>query len=191
MNRRTLLGVAGTSLVGLSGCLGDSEYHVTNATVDAQSAPITVEVSVREPNVVVEHPARLAFTIRNASDRPIRLRNTGIWPLGILKLVGTRDGDPTGGVLLWTDRYRESEYVDATSRRNYSIESTPIVRTLSPGDSQTSVYELHGDDIRRAASLFVRGWPDPPLFEYAPPGDDDWTAYTPKITVVLESQGPL
>lgn len=191
MNRRTLLGVAGASLVGLSGCLGEPEYRVTDATVDAPSAPVSVTVDVPEPNAVVEHPARLEFTVRNDSDRPVRLRNTGIWPFGILKAVESLESNSSAGTVLWTDRYEESEYVDATSRRSYGTESTPIVRTLPPDVSSTSVYELHGDDVRRATALFVRGWPDPPLFEYGPPSDDSWTAFSPDITVTLESRGPL
>jgi hypothetical protein len=191
MNRRTLLGVAGASLAGLSGCLGEPEYSVTDATVDAPSAPVSVEVDVLDPNAVVEHPARLEFTVRNDSSRPVRLRNTGIWPFGILKAVESLESNSSSGTVLWTDRYRESEYVDATSRRNYGTESTPIVRTLSPDASQARVYELHGDDVRRATSVFVRGWPDPPLFEYGPSSEDSWTAYTPDITVALESRGIL
>jgi hypothetical protein len=189
VNRRTLLAATTASLTGLAGCLGATEYTVTDVTVDDESGPVSLGVDRVEPNAVVEHPARLEFTVTNTSETAIDVRNTGIWPLGVLKIVAALDNSRAAGDVLWTDRYEASEYVDATSRRNYSAESTPLVRTLAAGDAVTESYDLHGDEISREGERVVRGWPDPPLFEYRTTEADEWESYLPTVRVQIEQRG--
>jgi hypothetical protein len=186
MRRRTLLGVAGASIASLAGCLGATEYTVTDVRVSQSSAPVGLDVSITEPNAVIEHPARLDFTVTNQQNVPVRVRNTGIWPLGLLELVPSLDVKEAGGTLLWTSRYEESQYVDATSRSNYGTEDTPLVHTLEPGGTASETYELHGDDIRGEGTRYVRGEFEPPILDYSTQESEAWQSFLPEVTVTLE-----
>ena len=86
MKRRTLLGVTTASMVSLTGCLGTTEYTITGVQAEA-TTPLGISVEIVEPNAVIEHPAQLSFTVTNKQDSPIKIRNTGIWPFGLLELV--------------------------------------------------------------------------------------------------------
>jgi hypothetical protein len=186
MRRRTLLAVAGASMASLSGCLGATEYTVTDVRVGQSSAPVRLDVSITEPNAVIEQPARLEFTVTNQQNVPIRVRNTGVWPFGLLELVPSLDAEGAGGTILWTSRYEESRHVEAESRRSYGTEDTPLVRTLEPGGTASETYELHGDDIRGAGTGYVRGEFDPPILEHSTHESDAWQSFLPEVTVSLE-----
>lgn len=193
MRRRTLLGAASASLVGLAGCMGATEYTVVDATVGDVPAPLALSVTVTDPDAVVEHPARLTFSLTNERDAPVRVRNTGIWPFGLLELVDTVDAVTAAGTILWTPRYAESPHVDATSRRDYGTTSTPLVRTLDAGERVRETYELHGDSLGGTDTgvQFVRGEFDPPILEYAvgdEDGGDDWQSLLPEVRVRLEAK---
>jgi len=193
MRRRPFLGVAGTSLIGGAGCLGRPEYTVTDVSVDAGSVPFAFSVERTEPHAVVEHPATLTFSLSNEGERPLRIRNTGIWPFGLLELVASIDAEEAGGTILWTDQYAESEEVDATSRRDYGATSTPLVRALDPGERVSETYELHGDSLGGTDTgvQFVRGEFDPPILEYAGDPRDDWEPFLPRVRVSIEEKGLL
>lgn len=187
MRRRALLGIASASVVGLAGCLGAAEYTVTGVRVGTPSAPIRVDLNVMEPNAVIEHPARLEFSVTNERNAPLRVRNTGILPFGLLELVSSLDTDEARpGTLLWTSRYEESQYVEAEGRSFFGTESTPLVRTLDSRATASETYELHGDDIDEAGTKYVRGKYEPPILEYAMEGSEEWTSFLPEIRVTLE-----
>lgn len=186
MRRRTLLGVAGASMASLAGCLGATEYTVTDVRVGRSSAPVGLEVSITEPNAVIEHPARLEFAVTNQADAPIRVQNTGIWPFGLLELVPSLETEEAGGTILWTSRYEQSQYVDAENRGNYGTEDTPLVHTLKPGGTVSKTYELHGDDIRGAGTRYVRGEFEPPILEYSTRESEAWQSLLPEVAVTLE-----
>jgi hypothetical protein len=190
MRRRSLLGVAGASLAGAAGCLGATEYTVTDVSVGDVSAPLALRVELTEPNAVVEHPATLTFSLSNERERPIRVRNTGIWPFGLLELVPSIDAEEAGGTILWTERYAESDEVDATNHRDYGATSKPLVRSLDPGERVSDPYELHGDSlgVRDTGVQFVRGEFDPPIFEYAAGEGSDWEPFLPEVRVVIEEK---
>jgi hypothetical protein len=195
MRRRTLLGVAGASMAGLSGCLSEPEYTVTDVRVGESSAPLGLEVAVTEPEAVIEHPALFEFTLTNEADAPLRLRNTGIWPFGLLELAPSLDADRGGpAVILWSGQYEESRYVEATSRRNYGVEDTPIVRAIAPGETVDATYELHGDDIggsvENAGTGYVRGAFERPILEFAS-GEQAWEPFLPELAVSFEQQSLL
>jgi hypothetical protein len=186
MKRRTLLGVAGASMASLAGCLGATEYTVTDVRVGQSSAPVGLDVSITEPNAVIEHPASLEFTVTNQQNSPVRVRNTGIWPFGLLELVPSLDVEEAGGTILWTSRYEESQYVDAESRGNYGTEDTPLAHTLESGETASETYELHGDDIRGAGTRYVRGEFEPPILEYSTEESEAWQSFLPEVAVSLE-----
>jgi len=186
MRRRALLAAAGTSLASLSGCLGAPEYTITDVTVTS-TAPFEFDVTVVDPDAIVEHPAELEFEVRNESDRPLRVRNTGVWPFGLLQLVYSRE-ESAAGTILWTERYETSQYVDAENRSSYGVESTSLVRALDAGDAVSETYELHGDGVHEAGTAYVIGEFESPVFEYQRDGDDDWTAFTPTIEVAITTK---
>ena len=59
MKRRSLLGAASTSIMSLAGCLGESEYTITDVQVGTSLAPVGLDVDVLESDAEIEHPARL------------------------------------------------------------------------------------------------------------------------------------
>ena len=185
MKRRTLLGVTSASMVSLTGCLDATEYTITDVQTET-TTPLGISVEIVEPNAVIEHPAQLAFTVTNQQETPIEMRNTGIWPFGLLELVPSPDTQDAGpGTILWTDRYEESRYVDAESRHNYGVESTPLVRTLGPDETVEETYDVHGSDIIRTGTMYVRGRFEPPVFEYTTEQNESWDSLLPEITVEL------
>lgn len=185
MRRRAVLAAAGASMASLAGCLGASEYTITDVEVTA-SAPFEFGVAITDPDAVIEHPALLEFELINRGDRPLNVRNTGVWPFGLLKLVPSLDTEVPGpGTLLWTEQYEASEHVDSESRQNYGTDSTPLVQTLDSGGTVSETYELHGDGIRAAGTAYVRGEFEPPVFEYTRDDTDEWRAFSPEIAVSI------
>jgi len=173
-------------MASLAGCLGATEYTVTDVQVGQTSAPVGLDVSITQSNAVIEHPARLEFTVTNQQNGPVRVRNTGIWPFGLLELVPSLETEKAGGTLLWTSRYEESQYVDATSRSNYGTEDTPLVHILEPGGTASETYEIHGDDIRGAGTRYVRGAFEMPILEYLTEESEVWQSFLPELTITIE-----
>ncbi|WP_251343788.1 hypothetical protein [Haloplanus halophilus] len=187
MRRRALLAAAGTSMASLAGCLGASEYTITDVEVTS-SAPVEFDVTIADPDAVIEHPALLDFELTTREDRPLRVRNTGVWPFGLLKLVDSLDTEGPAGTLLWTEQYEASDHADIESRRNYGTDSTHLVRTLDPGETVSETYELHGDGIREAGTAYVRGEFEPPIFEYTRDDTDGWRSFAPEIAVTIATK---
>ncbi len=175
-------------MVSLTGCLGTTEYTITDVQTET-TTPLGISVQIVEPNAVIEHPAQLAFTVTNKQDSPIEIRNTGIWPFGLLELVPSLDTQDAGpGTILWTNRYEESRYVDAETRQNYGVESTPLVRTLGPDETVEETYDIHGADIIQTGTMFVQGRFEPPILEYTTEHNEDWDSLLPEITVELSKK---
>ena len=193
MRRRTFLGITSASLLGTAGCLGETEYTVTDVSVGDVSPPFSFSVEIVDPNAVIEHPARLRFSCSNEGERPIQIRNTGIWPFGLLELVDSLGAEEAGGTILWTERYAESDEVDATNRRDYGTSSTPLVRPLDPGERISETYELHGDSlgVNDTGRQVVRGEFDPPILEYATDEEGRWESFLPEISVVLQEKSVM
>lgn len=193
MRRRTFLGITSASLLGTAGCLGETEYTVTDISVGDVSAPFDFSVEVVDPNAVIEHPARLKFSLSNEREESMQIRNTGIWPFGLLELVDSLGAEEAGGTILWTERYAESDEVDATSRRDYGTSSTPLVRPLDPGERVSETYELHGDSlgVNDTGRQVVRGEFEPPILEYATGEARDWVSFLPEISVVLQERSMI
>ena len=187
MKRRALLAAAGSSVASLAGCLGASEYTLTDVEVTS-SAPFEFEVTITDADAVIEHPALLEFELRNPSEQPLSVRNTGVWPFGLLELVSSLDAEGPAGTLLWMEQYETSEYVDAESRSNYGADSTPLVQTLDSEATVSETYELHGDGIRDSGTAYVRGEFEPPIFEYTRADNDEWQSFAPEIAVTIATK---
>ncbi|MFC7174947.1 hypothetical protein ACFQL0_19525 [Haloplanus litoreus] len=113
------------------------------------------------------------------------MRNTGVWPFGLLKLVPSLDTEGPAGALLWTEQYEASEHVDIESRRNYGTDSTSLVQALESGERVSETHELHGDGIREADTAYVRGEFESPIFEYTRNDTDEWRSFSPEIAVTI------
>jgi hypothetical protein len=186
MRRRALLAAAGASIASLAGCLGASEYTITDVEVTA-SPPLEFDVTITDPDAVIEHPALLEFEVINRGDRPLRVRNTSVWRFGLLKLVPSLDTEGPAKALLWTEQYEVSEHVDIESRSNYGTDSTLLVQALESGERVRETYELHGDGIREAGTAYVRGEFEPPIFEYTS-DSNDWRSFSPEIAVTIATK---
>jgi hypothetical protein len=173
--------------------MGATEYRVTEVSVDDVSAPFGFSVDIVDPNAVIEHPARLRFTLINEREEPIQIRNTGIWPFGLLELVDSLGAEEASGTILWTERYAESDEVDATSRRDYGTSSKALVQALDPGERISETYELHGDSLgfNDTGRQVVRGEFEPPILEYATSREGDWETFLPEISVVLQEKSVI
>jgi hypothetical protein len=173
--------------------MGATEYTVTGVSVGDVSAPFGFSVEVVDPNAVVEYPARIRFSLSNEREEPIQIRNTGIWPFGLLELVDSLGAEEAGGTILWTERYAESDEVDATSRRDYSASSTPLVKPLDPGERISETYELHGDSlgVNDMGRQVVRGEFEPPILEYVTGEERDWVSFLPEIGVVVQQKSMI
>lgn len=193
MRRRSVLGLTSASLLGLAGCLGATEYTVTGVSVGDVSAPFDFSVDIVDPNAVIEHPARIRVSLSNGGERPIQIRNTGIWPFGLLELVDSLGAEEAAGTILWTERYTESDEVDATSPSDYGASSTPLVRPLEPGERVSETYELHGDSlgVNDTGRQVIRGEFEPPILEYATSREGNWEAFLPEISVVLQEKSVI
>ncbi|WP_380676565.1 hypothetical protein [Salinigranum sp. GCM10025319] len=193
MRRRSFLGVTSASLLGLAGCMGATEYTVTDVSVGDVSAPFDFSIEIVDPDAVVDHPARLSFSVSNEGEQPIQIRNTGIWPFGLLELADSLGAEGAAGTILWTERYAQSDEVDATNRRDYGTSSTPLVQPLDPGKRISETYELHGDSlgVNDTGRQVVRGEFQPPILEYATDEEDRWESFLPQISVVIQKKSVI
>ncbi|WP_424005269.1 hypothetical protein ACOZ4I_17955 (plasmid) [Haloarcula salina] len=189
MRRRRYLGVASAALVGLSGCLGDAEYTVSEVSAPETQGPLTLGVELVDSSVTVDSPARLSFTLRNDGGGALSVRTTGVWPFGLLALAPPDDRGPEK-ILLLSDQYAESDHVEV-SRNSVGNDNEPLVRQLTPGESVSRQYEIHGDRLYGAGPYTLRGYFEPVVLSYQSPGDTDWTAFRPAVTVTVRERSLL
>ena len=78
MKRRTFLTASTLSIAGLSGCLGDTEYRITNTATETSPDSLSLSVRIAVAGATVEHPAALTLTLENTADDPIRIRSYGV-----------------------------------------------------------------------------------------------------------------
>jgi len=195
MRRRSLLaGLASGATVGLAGCLGATQYVVTDARVESDPSPLDVAVSIGNPNAVIQHPASLTFTLTNTSQRPIHVRNIGIWPLGLLKLspAPTAENAKSGpSTILWNTAYETSPHVTVHSRSAYGTDRVPLTKPVRSGSSVSATYQIHGDDVNHPGTYYVYGDFDVPLLTYATADSNNFETYLPKVSVTIQQKSVL
>lgn len=189
MRRRRCLGLTAATLAGLAGCMGDTEYTVTDVSVGDAAGPLALDVALVDAAATVDSSARLDVTLRNESDAAVTVRNTGVWPLGLLALAppGAREEIE---VLLLSDQYAETDRVEVTANSTGS-DNEPITRPIDAGESVTVQYEIQGDRLRGSGTYTLRGYFEAVPLSYRATGDEDWTAFHPKVTVTLATRSPL
>lgn len=157
MKRRTFLAASTLSIAGLSGCLGDTEYRITDTAAETPPEGLSMSARLAVADVTIEHPARLALTLKNTGDEPIRIRSYGVWPFGVLAIAPSpTPGENTWKTTLFSPSYEETDGVEVgRGGASLSMDGTPITRPLEPGETVSGRYELHGDDLPRAGTYYV------------------------------------
>ncbi|SFR98591.1 hypothetical protein SAMN05216559_2061 [Halomicrobium zhouii] len=195
MRRRAYLAGAAGALAGLAGCIGgETEYQVTGASgASPADHPLSLDVAVESPSITVDSPGALSFTLRNGGDDAVAVRNTGVWPLGVLAVETETEHGPVDTRLL-SDRYGETDRIEVKPS-GMSVSQEPLVRPIPADESVTERYVLHGDGLIQPGTYRLRAKFEEHILRYAPPGTDpeggDWTDFAPDVTVTLEAQSVL
>lgn len=186
MKRRHLLSVTAGGIASLAGCLGDTEYRVTDVTVPEQAEPLFLNVSVLDESVNIESPARLEISLENQSDTAVEIRTTGVTPFGVLA-VGTMEEEGSDQILLYTDAYEQTDRVQV-SKTGVRLNNDPIIETLSPGQSVTEEFHLSGENLFREGTYNLRGYHEPEIAFFRRSETEDWTEFSPAVTLELREQ---
>lgn len=159
MRRRAFLGTATAGLASLAGCAGDPEYRIDGVSVAGDDGPLALDVAVEDRSVTVDSPGALAFTLRNDAAAAVRVRNWGVWPLGVPELLSVDEFGRGTGARLSADAYDASDHVDPRPS-GIGVDREPIVRPLPAGDRVTETYRVHGDRLTAlgAGTHAVSGW---------------------------------
>jgi hypothetical protein len=189
MKRRHFLGVATASMAGLAGCMGNTEYTVTDVSVADSAGPLALDLDLVDAAATVDSPARLDVTLRNDDDEDISIRNTGVWPLGLLALAQSGERG-RGKILLRSDQYGETDRVEVAAN-GIRTDNAPIVRPLNAGQSVTNQYEIHGNRLYSPGTHTLRGYfEEVPLF-YRVGNAEEWTEFYPEATITVEERSLL
>lgn len=191
MKRRTFLTASTLSIAGLSGCLGDAEYQISDTATDASLEPLSISVRIAVADATIEHPAVLALTLENTGDEPTRIRSYGVWPFGVLAVAPL----PTPDEDAWTTTLFSPSY-EATDRvevsrggSSISMDGTPVIRTLDPGETVSKRYELHGDDLPRVGTYYVVENFEGRDSSYS--SDDSWKPLEYRVRLTIEEKERL
>jgi len=191
VKRRTFLATSALSVASLSGCLGDTEYRITNTAAEASLEGLTLSVDLAAAEATIEHPAALTLALENTADEPIRIRSFGVWPFGVLALApSTTPGEDTWKTILFSPSYETADRVEADrGGSSLSLDGTPIIRPLDPGESVSRRYELRGDDLPRAGTHYIVQRFDGRASQYS--RDDDWKTLEYQIRLTIEEKRRL
>ncbi|MEF8882536.1 MAG: hypothetical protein V5A34_08450 [Halapricum sp.] len=193
MKRREF--ITGTSLatVGLAGCIGpEHEFKITETTVEPDSTPFVMKIDVIDPDATLEGPAILELSVTNASDWPVRVRNRGVWPFGVVWMAkeNPHEVEATRIAEFMSDAYEESEHVDKGPQSTH-LDSTVLEAQLPSGQTASERYTVSGDDIPTTGEYGCYGEFEPWLFEFSQDDGDSWKAYLPKTSINVGSPGLL
>jgi hypothetical protein len=189
VNRRTFLAASTLSVAGVSGCLGDAEYRITDAATEASPGPLSMSVRLAAADATIEHPAVLALSLENTGAQPVRVRSYGVWPFGVLALAPSpTPGEDTWRTTLFSPSYETTDRV-AVDRggSSMSMDGTPITRGFAPGETVERRYELHGDELPHAGTYYVVEKFDGRASQYA--RGDDWTAFEYRVRLGIKETG--
>lgn len=159
MKRRALLGTIGASMAGLAGCLGASEYTLSEPDVEQTDAPLRIDASLSGKDVTIDGPATLTLTLENTGEDPLQIRAMNLWPFGLPALRGTDDQEYSGQILLLSERYDEVDSVNVSvsgGYRSVNTRSDPVSQVLEPNDSVSQEYTIRGDAIMMDGTYELR-----------------------------------
>lgn len=193
MKRRAFLTASTLSVAGLSGCLGDTEYRITDAATETSLDSLSLSVRLAVADATIEHPATLALTLENTADDPIRIRSYGVWPFGVLALaLSPTPGEDTRKTTLYSPSYETSTRVEVgRGGSSISLDGTPITRPLNPGGSISRRYELHGDDLPSAGTYYVVRKFDRRASRYSMGDDWETLGYQIRLSIDKKRRVPM
>lgn len=192
MRRRAFLAAtSSTSLAALAGCLGDTEYTVADTNVQESSGPLSFSASIVDAAATIEGPAALKFTLTNTTKETLRIRNYGIWPLGILSLNESRSSNRSPSIKMYSKAYSKSDSVEVSSdRSSMSVDGRPLIRSLAASKSVSATYQISGDDLPSAGTYYLTGSFDQPVLSYTQ-GTKKWTRYTLRVAIDIQKKKRL
>ncbi|AAV46567.1 unknown [Haloarcula marismortui ATCC 43049] len=189
MNRRRYLTVSTAALSGLAGCLGDPEYTISSVETEDDSHPLGLDVTPVDREITIESPGQLNIALRNTGTQDVIIKNTGVWPLGVLGLALAGES-VSADILLLADEYTEADTVEVRPS-GASKDGTPLTGTLAAAESIERQYELNGRRVSGAGTYTLQGYFDEVPLSYRTGEDADWVAYHPSVTVTLTEQSVL
>lgn len=189
MRRRKFLTASTAMLVGLAGCLGDTEYNIDTASGETTIDPFTFEIRAIDREIRVENPGVIEVKIRN--DGPaLSVKNTGVWPLGVLGLKLTETDTPDHRILLHTDEYEQTSRVEVTET-GVRVSNEPMVNTLAEGESITRKFQVRSADLYQGGTFQICNYFEDRLFKYRHKGEEEWTARKPDLRVEISTHSGL
>ncbi|GGN95424.1 MULTISPECIES: hypothetical protein [Haloarcula] len=191
MKRRTFLTASTLSIAGLSGCVGDTEYRISNTATETSLDPLSLSVRLAVADATIEQPAALTLTLENTADDPIRIRSYGVWPFGVLALaLSPTPGEDTWKTTLFSPSYETTDRVEVDrGGSSMSLDGEPITRPLDPGESVSRRYELRGDDLPSTGTHYIVEKFDGRASRYS--RDDDWETLEYQIRLSIEEKRRL
>lgn len=191
MKRRTFLATSTLSVAGLSGCLGDTEYRITNAATEVSLEGLSMSVRLASANATIERPAALTLALENTGEEPVRIRSYGVWPFGVLALAPSpTPGEDTWKTTLFSPSYEATDRIEVgRGGSSLSLDGTPITRALEPDETVTRRYELRGDDLPRAGTHYIVDKFDGRAPRYS--SGDDWKPLGYQIRLSIEEKQRL
>jgi hypothetical protein len=188
MNRRHYLGVATATIAGLAGCMGDSEYTITDIGTSGMAGPLDYDIEAVDTAVTVDSPGSLDVTVRNGSETAVEISNIGVWPFGILALVPAKEH--TFKTLLLTDGYDETDHVEVTANSTRT-DNTRLVRSLAASESVTRRYFVHGNRLSGSGTYTLGDYFDGPLLSYRTDDTGSWIERNPTVSVTIAERSLL
>lgn len=183
MRRRQYLAVVAASMAGLSGCLGESEYEITDVSVSTGSTPLSLELTVVDGEILINDPGALEITLQNQTS-PLEIRSTGIWPTGVLRLSKP---SVQWKVLLRSEQYSQSDRIEM-DETGISVSQDPLIRNVDPNESVTRQYTLHVGDLSESGQYVMSGYFDETILSYREPGKERWSTFLPDIGVTISEK---
>ncbi|WP_049969995.1 hypothetical protein [Haladaptatus cibarius] len=138
------------ALASLTGCVTDArqnspqdrpmeDVHYTVSTTVRPSSDSELQLSVRtlDSDITPTSPARISFRLHNAGSSPTPIESGVPAPFGVL--YGYRD---TERILLWTDAYERSQYVQVEDEMVVGVDEVGRQTTLEPDESLERTYSI-------------------------------------------------
>ena len=189
MKRRHYLGATTTAMLGgLAGCMGDPEYTITSVSSVDTAGPLTFDVEIADSAITVDSPGSLDVRLRNDGETAVEIRNTGVWPFGILALIPPDENGMR--TLLLTDQYAETDHVEVTANST-GTDNTRLVRTLAAGESVTERYRIHGKRLRGNATYSLGDYFEDVLISYRTGDSGTWSELHPEVSVTIAERSLL
>lgn len=186
LRRREVLGSAAVgigTLGALSGLLGDPEYVIHDIDFGQPSEPLSLNVEVTDPEIMVGSPGRVQFEVTNMGETQMELYNWDVIPFGVLE---AQHIDSPVRMRLNSPLYKESKYV-VESGASFKTHRTELSQTLDPGESVSAKYSILGDRVPRQGQYEIES--PRALLIYKSPTEDGVTEETPTVTFDLTSRG--